>query len=92
MNANELQLQAETGEPLIEKFELIKREPVEGTPFTKVTTDRGTFIGMGQYRLTEFLESDQIQDILLTKDWNFLLAVVSVVVENIVNQNLKKHE
>lgn len=88
MNTHELQLSAETGTPLIEKYELIKRDQVEGTPFTIIETERGCFIGMGQYRLTEFIERDQCSDFILTKDWDFLLSVVSVLVENIVNEKL----
>lgn len=63
--------------------ELIKVDNITGTPFTTVTTDDGTFVAMGKYRLTDVYEHKE--DAILqasTNNWEFILSVMYAVLIN----------
>lgn len=79
----EQQLMTEVNGSVISKYELIERHSVDGTPFVIVRTDEGYFVSMGQYRLTDFVDLEQCESFILTHDWNFLLSIISVLVEQI---------
>jgi len=88
MNKEE-QLMEQIGQPTIEHHELIKKEPVIGTPFELVTTDEGTFVALGHYRLSESMTEDEACRLIVEKDWNFLLSVINVFVNQL---KLKENE
>lgn len=62
-------------------YELIKREQVEGTPFMIITTEHGSFIALGQYRITEDLKKEQLLQMIEDKDWTLYLAAASAITE-----------
>lgn len=81
--SKELELIEQVGGQSIEKYELVERHQVGDTPFVIVKTDKGCFVGFGQYRLTDFVEYDQAEAYILTHDWAFLASFISVIAENI---------
>lgn len=70
----------------ISNEELIRRHSVLNTPFTIITTDEGSFITMGRYRLTEAKSFEECMEDIDNKDWNLLTSVISIIHETL-NQN-----
>lgn len=67
------------------KKQLIKREPVEGTPFTIITMDKKSFITVGAYRLSE--ETTNKEELLRqieNKDWTLTTNVISMIAEQVI--------
>lgn len=69
---------------------LINRIPVDGTPFTIVEIEKGYFLALGNYRLTEVVEDEnELYNLVIAPtyehnghyDWNFLLTVVNAIVQ-----------
>lgn len=55
---------------------IISREKIEDSPFELVTSERGTFIAMGNRRMTEPMEINEARTIIGSLNWNFLLNVI----------------
>lgn len=70
--------------------ELIKRTDVDGTPFTVITTpDGGSFVSLGKYRVSEpFATEKEAIKHVKSKDWNLLLAVIMLMVEDKVKEKV----
>jgi len=75
-------LAAQNNTPQLTSYEIIKRDRIEGTPFEIVTTEQGSFGAFGKYRLTEFMEFDQVQDRILCKDWEILFSVMIALINH----------
>ena len=54
--------------------ELISREKFLD-PFELVTTEEGTFVALGSYRLTEFMSKEEAQEKILTKSWDLIISL-----------------
>lgn len=69
--------------------ELIKKNEVLGTPFTIITVEEGSFIAMGRYRLTDYLDEDQCMERILSKDWELIIQLVTILLnhQNPMQQN-----
>ncbi len=67
--------------------ELVKREDVKDSPFTIVTTEEGSFLTMGKYRLSEPDELDKIRKESKKITWNRLIQVMMLVGENMKEFN-----
>ena len=61
--------------------ELVKREEVEHTPFTIVTTEEGSFLTMGKYRLTEAQTIEEVRQEAKKVTWNRLIQVMMLLNE-----------
>lgn len=74
--------------------ELVKREEVEQTPFTIVTTEEGSFLTMGKYRLTEAKTIEEIRKEAKQVTWNRLIQVIMLLNETMkeVNEEINKSE
>lgn len=57
-----------------ENYELIERE--DYNLFTIVTTEKGSFVALGQHRLTDFFSSDECKQLIDGKDWLLLVSVI----------------
>lgn len=75
--------------------ELIKQTPIDETIFTMVEIEeKGAFIAIGNHRLTEFYQdkykayTDNIEHV----NWEFLMNVISLSIETIVNDKLNKKQ
>ncbi|AXH76379.1 MAG: hypothetical protein [Microviridae sp.] len=79
----EMELLEQVGGQPLEKYELLKRDRIENTPFEIISTERGCFIGLGQFRLTNFITNQECIEMINDKDWNLLLACINVIFENI---------
>ena len=55
--------------------QLIEREKFDDNPFELVTTEEGTFIALGSYRLTEFMSKEEAREKILTKSWDLIISV-----------------
>lgn len=68
--------------------QLVKRKEITGTPFVAVKDEKGWFLTMGQYRITEHKEELKGLEQLLKQNndqmnWNFLTTVIATIVEQI---------
>lgn len=70
-----------------ESSELVKQEEIEGTPFKLVTTEKGAFIAMGQYRLTEVQAEEELRKYVATMaemNWEFITAVIGAITKQTI--------
>lgn len=68
--------------------ELIKREDVDGTPFTIVKTEGQYFIAIGLSRITEKTENKKdLLKLIEEKDWTLLMNAVVAVSQHVNKQN-----
>lgn len=68
------------------KTELIKRTPVEGTPFVVIETEGKAFGTFGQYKITEdFKTVPEVEDELMPITWNRITQIATIVAEIITN-------
>lgn len=57
--------------------QLIEIERVTNTPFDIVTTDQGTFVSVGKFRLTELKETKQeCREMIHNKDWDVIIGLI----------------
>lgn len=67
--------------------ELIKREDIENSPFEVITTSDGSFGAMGQYRITEVMETKEaVKEDLKEMSWNRVIQVMTIILD-INNKN-----
>lgn len=79
------ELQDQLGEPIIqENHELIKREQLDSI-LELVSTEKGHFVAIGQYRLSDFMESKEMAKDFV-KDTGFLINLVLLL----INKQLQK--
>lgn len=58
---------------------LIDREQINGTPFTLITTEEGSFLSIGKYKVTETQTEAECLLQIEEKDWNLLLNTVTAI-------------
>lgn len=63
--------------------ELIKRNAIFGTPFTVITMEEGSFVGMGKYRLTDLMPEEECIQLIEDRDWMLICSLVSIISESI---------
>ena len=66
------------------KTELIKRTPIENSPFYVVSKENKHFVAFGKYKITE--EKDTIEEAFESiekPNWNTIISVISIVKENL---------
>lgn len=62
--------------------ELIKRVPVKDSPFEVITINGESFIGMGNYRISEFYKTEEAAEESITKlTWNNICIVMNVMID-----------
>ncbi len=67
--------------------ELVKRQDVPDSPFTIVTTEEGSFLTMGKYRISEPADLKEIIKESKKITWNRLIQVMMLVGENMKEFN-----
>lgn len=74
--------------------ELVKRTKVEGTPFTIITTpDGGSVVTLGKYRVSAPMETEEEARLyVMGKDWNLILSVVMLMVEEETTKHQKLND
>lgn len=67
--------------------ELVKQNPIEGTPFTANKVGDKWFVGLGKYRLTEPMETEQecIEDAKRT-DWQRVMQVMWATAQTVIDE------
>lgn len=62
--------------------ELIKREKIEGTPFTIIEdTEKGWYVVMGNYIITKPSDTKELaMRILEIERWNIILTMIIIVI------------
>jgi hypothetical protein len=65
--------------------ELVKRKEINNTPFTVITTEKGSFGTMGKYRLTEVFETEKEAITNVQKmTWNRIVQVTSLITKDLI--------
>lgn len=72
-----------------EGTELIKRQDMEGTPFTIVKTEGKCFLTMGKYQISEQMEEEDIALYLMENEWNIIVTIAGIIAEHVVKANSK---
>ena len=68
--------------------ELVKRTDIVDSPFVVVTTEEGSFVTMGKYRLTEPFESEEEAIINGSEiTWNRIIQVLMLI-----NQEMEENK
>lgn len=91
MKNKEQELNGQIGGTLVDKKEqLIQQEEIPHTPFTLVTVlDKGSFIALGNMRLTDYLPTkEHAIDVITEESWDFLLSVIIAIVKTIEDKGL----
>ncbi len=71
--------------------ELVKRKDIKDTPFEVITINEKSFGTMGQFRLTENLDSvKEVEKELKKITWNRLIQVIMILEELKLNMNKNK--
>lgn len=62
--------------------ELIKREDIKDSPFHLISTEKGHFVSVGEYRITELRETrEQALDDIKDITWNRIVQIVLILME-----------
>lgn len=74
--------------------QLIEREKFHDNPFELVTTEEGSFVALGAYRLTEFMPKEEAKTKILEKHWDLIISLNLALadaqkkfIQDLVNQN-----
>lgn len=62
---------------------LIKRIEVINTPFRIIETEKGSFIALGDQRLTDYITTKECYKMINERSWELLLTVMTVVYDKI---------
>lgn len=65
---------------------LIERKNVQNTPFTLVKDDKGWFVTMGEYRLSDIFETEEEAEKKAEVNWETLIPVIAIIVEKIIKK------
>lgn len=80
-----LSIQENADETRKKSSSLTEREKIENTPFWAVRTDEGWFLVMGEYRITEPVESKIIAiDKLKTNKWEIMMRMSAIITEKTI--------
>lgn len=63
----------------IRKDEIIKREKVNGTPFSIIQQQDITFIALGMYKVSDNLSYKECKEVIKNKEWNLILNVARLI-------------
>ncbi len=67
----------------IEGKELIERTEVEETPFVVITTEEGSFVGLGKYRVSEiFKNKEEALKDANNITWTKIIQLIIAIKEN----------
>lgn len=75
-----------------ENSSLFDSEPVVNTPFTMVTTETGTFLTMGNYRITEPYQTKEEAKDQLNNIWDIMLKLAIIVAQTEIKTREKTLE
>lgn len=72
---------------MTENKELIQVEAIPNTPFNAVTTEKGTFIALGRFRLTEDAKTADepviwAWDKLEAEKWEIMMKVMTIILDH----------
>lgn len=67
---------------------LIEKEPFPGTPFWLIgNQDNGYFLAMGQHKLSNnFNTKQQVREFLLYNQWDIILTMNLVIIQNEISK------
>ncbi len=75
------------------KEELVERVEIEGSPFVCVTTEEGSFIVMGRFRMTKgFRKKEDAIKEATEMTWNNIVNVMSCIIESLKEFNELKEK
>ena len=66
--------------------EIITRENITDTPFTIIGIEKGFFVVIGEYRLTEIGTYSACMEFIDNKSWNNITSVIMIIVEKLTKK------
>lgn len=60
---------------------LIIRDHVDKTPFTVVTIEQGSFIAIGNRRITEYMDKDILYEMIELRSWELISNMCMVLID-----------
>lgn len=70
MNAQEKENSSNSSDKIVE------REHIENTPFTIITLEKGSFIAIGNKRVTEYTTKQECKNLIFERDWDLIANMV----------------
>lgn len=65
--------------------ELVQREHVEGTPFQIITIEQGSFLAVGNKRVTDYTTKEECKRMIEEKGWDLICTVVTIIAEHVAD-------
>lgn len=85
MQANNMQEQSNTESNAQENgnnSQLITRNEIKGTPFDIITTEEGSFLAIGHYRLSEIIiDIKELLRRVEEKDWHTMINLITATIK-----------
>lgn len=75
----------ENSSPSVTK--IIERDPIEDTPFVIVTIEQGSFIALGNRRITEYMPKDECKRLIKDRNWELITNLSVTVYERMAELN-----
>lgn len=67
---------------------LIERERVENTPFWLITTEQGSWIAMGGYRITEVKGREEVLEEVGYISWDMIVRIAAIVAQDTLQRHI----
>jgi hypothetical protein len=75
----------------MENNQIIERNEIENTPFVMVTLEQGSFVALGNYRVSEVYETkEEAENYIKTITWDNLFNVIISLFEHLKNINVSE--
>ena len=78
-NSSSLMVNEDLPDRTIREDEMVKREKVEGTPFTIVEQQGKTFIAIGMYKVSQDITYREAKEAIEKRDWGLMLNVSRLI-------------
>lgn len=70
---------------------LIEREKVEGTMFDIITTEEGTFVALGENRVSDYIQKEEAIEMVKNKEWQ-LIEQMAILIAKWVTKEMNINE
>ena len=72
MASSHTQQNGQNEEAKSQSSKMIEREKVEGTMFDVITMEQGSFVALGENRVTDYQEKEKCIEMVKDKDWQLI--------------------
>lgn len=77
---------AQEQENKLQSGKILEIKPVEGTPFSIVVIEQGTFISLGNQRISQIMKEEESKLQIYRKDWNLIISLIVMITERVYEQ------